>query len=172
MASSASVPTRVAPAKWTLTQVVRSWCTGEPGPEGDYEDEDQDDDQGRVESKRLCLSYMQKLLTMGVKTRLQAQVFLTDELCCSLDETHGTPCDVRRELLELLGVQWRQQVWSASEIAVWERRLIEPTAAGDDGPWREELDEFKDSFDKLGLHDYYSYFFRDDQDKLLGIGTA
>lgn len=109
---------------------------------------------------------------MGAKTRLQAQSILTDRLCSHLDATYGVPCDVRRELLDLLGVEWRQQVWSDSEIGTWARRPVEPTAKGDDGHWREEINEFRKIIEKLGLQDYRRHFHTDDHDKLLGIATA
>lgn len=178
MAASAFAPSAAAPAKWTLTQVVRFWHSGEPGFDRDYEDEDRDDSEGFVETKKAIIGYVQKLSSMGVESREQAQSVLTDELCCTLNETHGLACDLRRELLDLLGVQWRQQVWSASEVAVWERRPVEPTSHADDGPWREECDEFKKLSDKLGLDWYWRYFSVistgavGPQQKLLASATA
>ena len=166
MASSAS-----APAQWTLNQVVRFWLSGEPGL-----------DRDNAETLMLGLPaepglvtytcYMQKLFSMGVRTLLQAQSILTDMLCSHLDETYGVACDLRRQLLDLLGVEWRQQVWSVSEIAIWARRPVEPTEKGDDGPWREEIEELRKIMAKLGLQQYRGHFHTDDHNKLLGMATA
>ena len=116
--------------------------------------------------------YMLKLAAMGVTTRLQAQSVLTDELCRTLDETYGVSCDVRRELLDLLGVEWRQQVWSDSEIAVWQHSQVEPTAPGEQGTWREEVADFRKLMFDLGFHSYIAIFNDDVKYVLLGIATA
>lgn len=165
MASSASVPSRTAAPQWTLIQVLRYWLSTEPGPE--------EEDEGEEEESTECLKrYMLKLAAMGVTTRLQAQSVLTDELCRTLDETYGVSCDVRRELLDLLGVEWRQQVWSDSEIAVWQHSQVEPTAPGEQGSWREEVADFRKLMFDLGFDSYIAIFHDDVKYVLLGIATA
>ena len=167
---SVSIMSLAAPAEWTLIQIVRFWLSGEPDRDGNYEGADEDDEQDPSESNT-CIKYMRKLSSMGVQTRLQAQAILTDGLCHTLDETYGIPCDVRRELLQLLGVDWRKQVWSPVEIARWEHEPVEATAGGDDGPWREEVRGFRKMMEKLDLLNYWKFFHDDEKYKLLGIAT-
>ena len=115
---------RSAPAEWTLKQVVCFWYSGDP------------ERDGRDGYPGSCSVHMQQLLKIGVKTRLQAQTMLTDHLCQSLEPTYGISRDVRRHLLDLLGVEWRQQLWSASEVLLWGQWPVEPTAHGVDSDER------------------------------------
>ena len=140
---------RSAPAEWTLKQVVCFWDSGDP------------ERDGREGYPGSCSVHMQQLLKIGVKTRLQAQTMLTDHLCQSLEPTYGISRDVRRHLLDLLGVEWRQQLWSASEVLLWEQWPVEPTAldedSDDEGPSglrRQETKESHDIMIELGQWEY------------------
>ena len=122
---------------------------------------------------------MQQLIKMGVKTRLQAQIMLTDHLCQSLEPSYGISRDVRRNLLDLLGVEWQQQLWSASEVLLWEQWPVEPTAHGEDsddegppGPWRQETKDFRDIMIELSRWEYLNIFEDDIKYMLLAIPTA
>ena len=164
MALSASVLSRQAPADWSLEEVLFFWRTGESSLKGTEED--------RV-NLEACAGYMKKLSSLGVQTRSQAATFLTDQLCQSLDDSCGLACDVRRHLLDLLGVQWRRQVWSLAEIAIWERRPVEPTVTeGGDELWQAEVDELWDMMLALGVAEYYKCLSDAATYMLLAIATA
>jgi len=139
--------------------------SGEPG----LEEEDEEEEEESTECRK---RYMLRLAAMGVTTRLQAQSVLTDELCRTLDETYGLSCDVRRELLDLLGVEWRQQVWTDSEISVSQHSQVEPTAPGEQGSWREERADFRKLMFELDFHSYIDIFNDDTRYALLAIATA
>ena len=160
----AAAPPFAAPPDWSLKQIVWFWTSDQE----ELPDQEELKDFEYLMKCRLFESRLAKLTAMGLTTRSQACDALTDELCQTLDTEF---CDDRRRLLDLLGIDWRQRVWSEGEQAVWKLLPTMPTEHGDEGPWREEIQEFRNMMGDLGLS-MYSHYFHEDEYGLLGIATA
>ena len=188
MAAPVAARALAAPAEWTLLQVIQYWMFGqveeedeeqeseqEAGHVEDAEDEDEDheDDKQEEEAQKGFKCYLgvleeaqqehlQKLREMGVTTRLQAQAVLTDDLCRTLDAPCSVSCDSRRELLDLLGVNWRKQVCSSAEMSVWRHKQVDPEASHGNAS-SEEKGAFTEMMIQLGLASFLNIFHTETQ---------
>jgi hypothetical protein len=194
MAAPVAARALAAPAEWTLLQVIQYWMFGEVEEEDEEkeseqeaghvedaedEDEDHEDDKQEEEAQKgfKCYlgvfeeaqqEYLQKLREMGVTTRLQAQAVLTDDLCRTLDAPCSVSCDSRRELLDLLGVNWRKQVCSSAEMSVWRHKQVDPEASHGNAS-SEEKGAFTEMMIQLGLASFLNIFHTNQDGSKYGL---